>query len=106
MIMSIRFIALLYFCVFSFISNAQSHKVILDTDIDSDVDDVGALAMLHTLANYGVVDILGVIVTSDDHYAAQCTDAINHYFKKREYSGWRGERCHFNVLFKIHQGNQ
>ncbi|TVP48812.1 MAG: nucleoside hydrolase [Mongoliibacter sp.] len=80
--MRIRFIALLYFCVFSIISNAQSYKVILDTDIDSDVDDVGALAMLHTLADYEVVDILGVIVTSDDQYAAQCTDAINHYFKR------------------------
>src|SRR5690606_22601771 len=49
------------------VSLAQSPiKVILDTDIDSDVDDVGALAMLHTLADHQVVDLLGVIVTSDD----------------------------------------
>lgn len=61
---------------------AQPQRVILDTDIDSDVDDVGALAMLHTLADNGVVDILGVIVTSDDKHAPQCTDAINHYFNR------------------------
>jgi inosine-uridine nucleoside N-ribohydrolase len=46
------------------------------------VDDVGALAMLHTLADHDVVDILGVIVTSDDKYAPLCTEAINHYFNR------------------------
>jgi hypothetical protein len=46
------------------VSVAQSPlKIILDTDIDSDVDDVGALAMLHTLADHQVVEILGIIVT-------------------------------------------
>ena len=55
-------------------------KVILDTDIDSDVDDVGALAMLHTFADHNAVEILGVIVTTEDKYAPQCTDAINTYF--------------------------
>src|SRR5690606_37078783 len=65
------------------VSLAQSPiKVILDTDIDSDVDDVGALAMLHTLADHQVVDLLGVVVTSDDRHAPSCTDAINHYFKR------------------------
>lgn len=65
----------------SLVSRAQSPiKVILDTDIDSDVDDVGALAMLHTLADHQVVEILGVVVTSDDLHAPSCTDAVNHYF--------------------------
>jgi inosine-uridine nucleoside N-ribohydrolase len=62
--------------------SAQPHKIIFDTDIDSDVDDVGALAMLHTLADHNVVEILGVIVTSDDRHAVPCTDVINHYFKR------------------------
>lgn len=66
----------LYLVLFSLllITNAYPHakpiKIIFDTDIDSDVDDVGALAMLHTLADNHVVEILGVIVTSDDEYAA------------------------------------
>jgi purine nucleosidase len=61
---------------------SQRIKIILDTDIDSDVDDVGAMAMLHTLADNKVVYILGVIVTSDDKYAPTCADAINCYFKR------------------------
>jgi hypothetical protein len=65
---------------------SQSIKVILDTDIDSDVDDVGAMAMLHTLANKNVVDILGVIVTSNDKYAPTCADAINCYFKLSDFA--------------------
>lgn len=55
-------------------------RVILDADLDSDVDDVEALAMLHTLADQKKINFLGVIVTSDDPYAAVCTDAINAYF--------------------------
>ncbi|GAB3999190.1 hypothetical protein GCM10028807_48720 [Spirosoma daeguense] len=54
--------------------------VILDTDMDSDVDDVGALAMLHTYEKAGKIRILGVIVTSDELHSATCTDAINTYF--------------------------
>jgi purine nucleosidase len=63
---------------------AQRYRVILDTDIDSDVDDVQALAMLHTLADQRSIDLLGVIVTSDDPYAPLCTDAINGYFGRPE----------------------
>jgi inosine-uridine nucleoside N-ribohydrolase len=73
------FVLLLPFCSF-----AQIEKIILDTDIDSDVDDVGALAMLHTLADHGKAEILGIIVTSDDQHAPQCTDALNHYFGRPE----------------------
>jgi inosine-uridine nucleoside N-ribohydrolase len=57
--------------------------VILDTDMDSDVDDVGALAMLHAYERTGQARILGVIVTSDDRYSAACTDAINTYFDRK-----------------------
>ncbi|MFC5408744.1 nucleoside hydrolase [Larkinella bovis] len=61
-------------------SKSQPLSVILDTDMDSDVDDVGALAMLHAYEKTGKARILGVIVTSDDKYSAACTDAINTYF--------------------------
>ncbi|MFD2964545.1 MULTISPECIES: nucleoside hydrolase [Olivibacter] len=54
--------------------------VILDADIDSDVDDVEALAMLHHLADDAKVSLLGLIVTSDDPYAALCASAFNTYF--------------------------
>ncbi len=56
------------------------YRVILDTDIDSDVDDVEALAMLHALADGRKISLLGVVVTSDDPYAPLCASAINTYF--------------------------
>ena len=37
-------------------------RVILDTDMDSDCDDMGALAMLHALADSGEAQILAVMM--------------------------------------------
>jgi purine nucleosidase len=59
-------------------------KVIIDTDLDSDVDDVGALAMLYNLHHAGVIELLGVIVTSDDPYAPVCADALNTFYELPE----------------------
>ncbi len=56
--------------------------VILDADIDSDVDDVGCLAVLHALANRGEAVILGVICTTEDIDAPASVDAINTYFNR------------------------
>jgi purine nucleosidase len=56
-------------------------KVIIDTDLDSDVDDVGALAMLYNLHHAGIIELLGVIVTSDDPYAPVCASALNTYYE-------------------------
>lgn len=79
----IWFLVTLILSIFTAALYAQSPvKVILDTDLDSDVDDVGALAMLHTFADHQAVEILGVIVTSDDSYAPLCADALNHYFRR------------------------
>jgi hypothetical protein len=55
-------------------------SVIYDTDICSDCDDVGALAMLHAMADAGEVELLAVMVSARDEYAAACTDAINTFF--------------------------
>lgn len=56
--------------------------VIYDTDIDSDVDDVGALAVLHALANRGEANILAVIATTEDVDGPACVAAINTYFHR------------------------
>ena len=74
--------SLLFLCLVIFCGNFgySQTKVILDTDIDSDVDDVSALAMLHKLVSNKQIEILGVIVTSDDPYAPTCVDAINTFF--------------------------
>lgn len=54
--------------------------LILDTDISSDVDDVGAVAVLHALADQGKADILAMMISSGDPWSAGCLDALNTYF--------------------------
>jgi inosine-uridine nucleoside N-ribohydrolase len=63
-------------------AQATGVPVIFDADIDSDVDDVGALAVLHALADSGEADILGVIATTEDIDAPACVAAINAYYKR------------------------
>ena len=71
-----------YFCLLLLITTAglAQYRVILDADIDSDVDDAEALAMLHAYADKKVIKFLGVIVTSSDPYAPLCASAINKYY--------------------------
>lgn len=78
-IMKLIFTFISFFILLSVKSQAQYH-VIFDTDIDSDVDDVEALAMLHTLADQKTIQFRGVIVTSDDPFAPSAVSAINKYF--------------------------
>lgn len=55
--------------------------VIFDTDMGSDCDDAGALAVLHALADAGEVRILGVIFSSGkNRYGVGACDAINTYY--------------------------
>lgn len=58
--------------------------IILDTDIDTDCDDVGALAMLHALANNGEAEILGVVCDAPTLWGAPCIQAINRYYGRPE----------------------
>jgi len=56
-------------------------KIILDTDMGSDCDDVGALALLNEYSNNGKVEILGVIYSSGIiPYGVGVIDAINKYY--------------------------
>lgn len=61
---------------------AQPAKIIFDTDMESDVDDVAALAMLHGLANRGDCEILATISSSLNPWAAPAIDVINTYFDR------------------------
>ncbi|NLS96254.1 MAG: hypothetical protein GXX96_29290 [Planctomycetaceae bacterium] len=55
--------------------------VIFDTDIGSDCDDAGALAVLHALADAGELKILGVIFSSGkNRYGVGTCDAINTWY--------------------------
>lgn len=53
---------------------------IFDTDISSDVDDVGAVAVLHALADLREVEILAMMVSSGDRWAGPCLMALNNWF--------------------------
>jgi inosine-uridine nucleoside N-ribohydrolase len=55
-------------------------KVIFDTDMASDVDDVGALATLHALADLGEAEILAAGISSRNEHVGPCLDAINTWY--------------------------
>lgn len=72
---------LLTSCNENFTSEISRVKVILDTDMGSDCDDVGALAMLNEYKNQGKAEIVGVIYSSGViPYGAGIIDAINRYY--------------------------
>lgn len=60
---------------------ADPVRVIFDTDMGSDCDDVGALAVLHVYADRGQAEILGCIYSSGKvPYGAGVIQAINRYY--------------------------
>ena len=61
-------------------AGAEPVKIILDLDLAEDVDDAGALATLHALADRGEAEILGVLISSRNEWVAPCADAINTWY--------------------------
>ena len=57
---------------------AAPAKIILDVDLAEDVDDAGALAVLHALANRGEAEILGVLVSSKNEWVGPCARCHQH----------------------------
>ena len=58
-----------------------SEKIIFDTDMGSDCDDAGALALLHAYATLGKAEIIGCIYSSGVvPYGAAVIEAINVYY--------------------------
>jgi len=55
-------------------------KIIFDTDIGNDVDDVLALAVLHALQARGQCELIGVTVTKPDELAGPFVDALNTFY--------------------------
>jgi hypothetical protein len=55
-------------------------KIILDVDLAEDVDDAGALATLHALADRGEAEILGILISSRNEWVGPCADAINTWY--------------------------
>lgn len=59
---------------------SQPRKIIYETDMCLDVDDVGALAMLHAMADLGEVEILAVSFNEVHPDGAAAIDAINTWY--------------------------
>ena len=74
------FITVLAAIAFGSFASAAPVSIIFDTDMMSDVDDVGATAVLHALANRGEAKILAMGVCVKNPATPLCLDALNTYF--------------------------
>ena len=63
-----------------FAQDKQPKKIIYETDMCLDVDDVGGLAILHAMANKGDVEILAVCFNEVHTNGAAAIDAINTWY--------------------------
>lgn len=61
---------------------AGAVPVILDTDLATDADDAGAVALLHALAGQGEAEILAMGVSVANDHSALALDAINTFFRR------------------------
>jgi inosine-uridine nucleoside N-ribohydrolase len=82
----IKFFLLFFLSLFSShfilaqISNKPVVSLILDTDIGPDYDDVGAIAVMHALADRGEVKPLAVISSNRNELTVPVIDVLNTYF--------------------------
>jgi inosine-uridine nucleoside N-ribohydrolase len=75
---------LLIGCYFLFSSSvfSQTVKLIFDTDMGPDYDDVGALAMVHVLQDQGKVELLSTMASTNYDNVGHVLAIINSYFGK------------------------
>jgi hypothetical protein len=63
----------------------MNKRIILDTDLGSDCDDAGALAVLHALADAGEAEVLACVYSSGvNSYGPGCVAAINAWYGRPE----------------------
>jgi inosine-uridine nucleoside N-ribohydrolase len=59
-------------------------KIILDTDLGPDYDDVGALAFLHAMADSGRAEILATVSCNKHELVAPSIEVVNSYFGRSD----------------------
>lgn len=64
--------------------NGRSPSIILDTDIGPDYDDVGAMAVMHALADKGEVRPLAVISSNKNELVVPTIEILNTFFGRPE----------------------
>jgi hypothetical protein len=102
------FVAILLLLLPTTRASADAVKVIFDTDISSDVDDCGALAVLNALADQGEAEILACVVNGHDADKASvaAVNAINSYYGRGSvpigaYHGTHGTTTHSHYTAKL-----
>jgi hypothetical protein len=82
-----RYILVLIFFAIELAANAtEPVKIILDTDIASDCDDAGAVAMLNALAVNGEAEILAMMASTGGEWCAPALCAINTWYGREAIS--------------------
>jgi inosine-uridine nucleoside N-ribohydrolase len=86
-----KYLFALFLAVFPILSGCSNNtskktdqpvKIIFDTDLGPDYDDVGALAFLHAMADSGKIEILATIASNKHELVAPSIDVINTYFNR------------------------
>lgn len=62
----------------------QPVRVIFDTDVGGDIDDAGALAVLHALEDRGEIEILAIGIVTGHEAAVSYVHAVNTWYGKPE----------------------
>src|SRR5665647_2279560 len=82
----ILILAFILFSGFQLTGSAQKHtepvKIIFDSDMGPDFDDVGAITILHALAAKGECEILATLASDSYPYIAPTLEVFNRYFQK------------------------
>ena len=72
---------LTFLILFGFhLTSMAQPKIIFDTDIGGDADDLGAIAMLHNYVTRGDCELLAIMLWTTDLYAVPAIDALNRYY--------------------------
>jgi inosine-uridine nucleoside N-ribohydrolase len=84
----ILIVSTIFILIFSGCSNqaqkkdGSTVKIIFDTDLGPDYDDVGALAFLHAMADSGKAEILATVSSNKNELVAPSIEIINNYFNR------------------------
>ena len=87
-------------------------KVIFDTDIGNDVDDVLALSVLHALQSRGECELLAVTITKPDELAGPFVSAVNSFYGRPRipigltHSGLTNQPSKFLPLAEVRDGKK
>lgn len=80
--MKVIFVIFLIIINFQLFAQGEPVKVILDTDMDSDIDDAAAMAAMHYFADQGEIEILATVSSSALPTSVELIDIINTYYNR------------------------